>query len=109
MEDYRNKRNKNVRLAVMTEQEVRDIVTDAVETALRTQQRATTLLHGAEERDTQRYVYGIKGIMDLFGCSRSTAAKYKSGLLKKAVSQHGRKITIDVRKARELFKNKDNH
>lgn len=89
----------------MTEQEVRDIVTDAVETAFRAERAA----RGDPTEKTPSYVYGIKGIMELFGCSRSTATKYKSGLLKEAVSQQGRKITIDVRKAREIFKNKHNH
>lgn len=50
------------------------------------------------------YVYGLKGIQDLFHVSHSTAQIYKDGILKDAIYQTGRKIVVDVEKAIELFK-----
>ncbi len=54
-----------------------------------------------------KYVYGLKGIRDLFKISHTTAQKYKDTILKDAVTQHGRKIITDVNKAMKLFK--DSH
>lgn len=52
---------------------------------------------------TQGYVYGLKGIRQLFGVSHATAQRYKDSFLKPAVSQRGRKIVVDKAKALELF------
>lgn len=50
-----------------------------------------------------KYVYGIKGIADLFGCSVPTANKIKrSGKIDKAITQVGRKIVVDAEMALEL-------
>jgi hypothetical protein len=51
-------------------------------------------------------VYGIAGIAQIFGCSIPTASRIKrSGVINAAISQVGRKITIDVDKALELANN----
>lgn len=52
---------------------------------------------------TQGYVYGLKGIRQLFGVSHATAQRYKDTFLKPAVKQNGRKIVVDAAKALELF------
>ena len=52
---------------------------------------------------SQGYVYGLKGIRDLFNVSTSTAQKYKDTFLKPAVKQNGRKIVVNVDKALALF------
>ena len=54
--------------------------------------------------DTERkYVYGILGIVKLFGCSLHTANRIKkSGKIDKAITQIGRKIIVDVELALEL-------
>ncbi|MDC2642591.1 DUF3853 family protein [Bacteroides ovatus] len=54
--------------------------------------------------DTERkYVYGILGIAQLFGCSMPTANRIKkSGKIDKAITQIGRKIIVDVELALEL-------
>ena len=57
-----------------------------------------------EEDKEKTYVFGIEGIMKLFGVCRSTAQTYKATFLKDAIEQHGRKIVTDVDKARVLFK-----
>ena len=52
---------------------------------------------------SEKYVYGIKGIADLFGCSVPTANKIKkSGKIDKAITQVGRKIIVDAELALEL-------
>ena len=55
------------------------------------------------ESAAKRYVYGLKGIQDLFKCSHLTAQRYKDGLIKDACMQSGRKIIVDVDHALELF------
>lgn len=51
----------------------------------------------------RRYVYGIKGIMQLFGVSNVTAQRYKRGIIREAVSQNGRIIVVDADRALQLF------
>lgn len=53
----------------------------------------------------KKYVYGIRGIAKLFGCSTSSANRIKkSGIINKAIIQNGRKIIIDSELALELMK-----
>jgi hypothetical protein len=52
---------------------------------------------------TKKYVYGILGIAQLFGCSMPTAHRIKkSGKISKAITQMGRKIIVDAELALEL-------
>lgn len=52
---------------------------------------------------SKKYVYGIKGIAELFGCSIPTASRIKqSGKIDRAVTQIGRKIIVDAELALEL-------
>lgn len=55
------------------------------------------------EQKSARYVYGLQGIRDIFGCSHATAQRYKNTFLQDAIIQNGRKIVIDVDKAMKLF------
>ncbi|MEC4028660.1 DUF3853 family protein [Myroides odoratimimus] len=58
-------------------------------------------------QSTKRYVYGIRGIAELLGCSITTANKIKKeGHIKKAIIQRGRKIIVDADLALELFAKK---
>ena len=48
---------------------------------------------------------GLEGIASIFGVSISTAKRIKaSGIIDKAISQHGRVIVTDVDKALELYR-----
>jgi hypothetical protein len=59
------------------------------------------------EPTKKRLVYGIAGIARLFNCSMTTANRIKaSGKIDRAISQHGRMITVDVDLALELMKRK---
>ncbi len=49
------------------------------------------------------YVYGLRGIEQLFGVSHKTAQYYKDHIIKEAVMQNGRKIVVDADLALELF------
>lgn len=54
---------------------------------------------------SEKYVYGIAGIQEIYGCSKSTANRIKkSGNIDKAISQTGRTIVIDRELALKLFK-----
>ena len=47
--------------------------------------------------------YGLEGIQRIYGCSKATASRIKrSGVIDGAISQFGRKITIDVKKALQI-------
>ena len=59
--------------------------------------------HTQAANPTGRLVYGLKGIRDLFGVSHLTAQRYKDGIIKEAVRQHGRKIVVDADLALKLF------
>lgn len=54
----------------------------------------------------KKYAYGLRGIRETFKVSHATAQKYKDGILKDAITQHGRKIIMDIDKAMKLFKEK---
>lgn len=53
--------------------------------------------------NSKKYIYGIRGIAELFGCSIPTACRIKqSGKIDKAITQIGRKIIVDANLALEL-------
>ncbi len=57
---------------------------------------------------TKQYVYGQKGVAELFGCSVPTASRIlASGKIADAVSKIGRTIVVDADKALELTKRKE--
>lgn len=51
----------------------------------------------------KRYVYGLRGIRELFSICHTTAQRYKSGILAPAIIQNGRKIIVDAELAMQLF------
>ena len=61
------------------------------------------ILSPKEIKIEKRYVYGIAGICEVFGCSKPTAIRIKkSGRIDKAITQIGRKIVIDAELALQL-------
>lgn len=68
-----------------------------------TNQTATIMVDNTPKE--KRLVYGIAGIAQLFNCSMTTANRIKaSGKIDRAISQHGRMITVDADLALELMK-----
>ena len=62
---------------------------------------------GKEEEPKKRFVFGLDGICDLFGCSKSTAERIKkSGIIDAAITQVKRKIVVDAELALQLFGNR---
>lgn len=58
-----------------------------------------------QEEAQKRLVYGIAGIAQLFGCSKTTANRIKaSGIIDEAITQCGRMITVDADLALSLLK-----
>lgn len=52
----------------------------------------------------EKFVYGLKGIAKLLGCSVSSAMRLKkSGKINEAIIQDGRKIIVDVQKTLVLL------
>ena len=48
-------------------------------------------------------VYGLDGIMSLFNVSKTTAWRYRNGIIKDACTQRGHVIIVDTAKALSLF------
>ena len=58
----------------------------------------------------KRYVYGLAGLMKLFGCSISTAERIKqSGVIDQAISQTGDIIVVDAELALDLLRVSGKH
>lgn len=56
-----------------------------------------------QPKDFKNFVYGIAGIAELFGCSKTTANRIKqSGIIDGAITQYGNKIVVNAEKALEL-------
>lgn len=84
---------------VMTAGQLRELATEIAREAV-----AALSAQPAPRAEARReYVYGIRGIRNLFDVSHSTAQHYKNTFLRPAVTQRGRKIAVDVEMARRLF------
>ena len=58
-----------------------------------------------QQPETPEYVYGISGLAELLGCSKSTAANIKrSGIINTAITQHQRTIIIHSATALSLLR-----
>ena len=58
----------------------------------------------------KKYVYGLAGLMKLFGCSISTAERIKqSGVIDQAISQTGDIIVVDAELALDLLRVSGKH
>lgn len=85
-------------VVVLTVEQLKEFATEVVREVLSFQHAETACI--AAESDV---VYGLRGIRDLFNVSHATAQRYKNTFLQPAISQRGRKITVDVDMARRLF------
>lgn len=64
---------------------------------------ATIKDNPSQPTSEKKYVYGIDGIAEIFGCSRPTASRIKkSGRINAAIRQIGRKIVVVVELALSL-------
>lgn len=82
------KTNYNTRVIDLTLGEL----LDAIEGRVR-----SVLSNKNPEKEERRYVYGLKGLAKLFGCSKTTASRIKtSGKIDKAITQIGSLLIIDA-------------
>lgn len=92
----------NNSIIVLTGEQLKEFAAEAARAAI-----AAGNIHAEpEETPGKRYVYGLRGIRDLFNVSHPTAQKYKDTFLAPAIMQRGRKIIVDAAKAMELYKQK---
>lgn len=94
--------NDNTRVIDLTLGDLLDIV----------ETRVRQVLNGTMPKNTEerKYVYGLKGLMNLLGCSKTTASRLKqSGKLDAAITQCGSLIIIDAEKALQLAGNNKNN
>lgn len=80
---------------IVSPEDLAALVKNAVEKALEARDR--------REEEASAQVFGLKGIADLFGVSKTTAFEYKRTFLAPAVKQVGQKIVTDVKEAKRLF------
>ncbi|MBR2194714.1 MAG: DUF3853 family protein [Salinivirgaceae bacterium] len=89
---------KNLPIWQLSTGELIDIISTVLDSKLQKQER---------EPKGNTYVYGIRGIAHLFGCSIATANQIKrSGLIDDAITQINRKIVVDRELALKLIKRK---
>lgn len=89
------KTNPNTRIIDLTLGELLDAVEDRVKQVLAGKPQA--------DEKKKKYVYGLKGLAKLFGCSKTTASRIKtSGKIDKAITQIGALLIIDADLALEL-------
>lgn len=95
------KNNDNTRIIDLTLGELLDAV----------EQRVKETLTGKTQpyEKKKRYVYGLKGLAQLFGCSKTTASRIKtSGKIDKAITQVGALLIIEADLALELAGKEEN-
>lgn len=92
-------------IAVMTPYELQQLVETSVRRILTEFTDMAMMPKINPKPEKKRYVYGIKGIAEIFNCSLPTANRIKkSGRISRAITQVGRKVVIDVEMALELAK-----
>jgi len=89
---------KDTMLATMTAGQLIDFLADHEKS-----NGSGRITETAEIPGAPRYVFGLRGIMELFNCCQVTAQHYKNGIIKDAVKQNGRKIITDADMALKLF------
>lgn len=85
---------------IVSPKDLEALVKNAVEKALEARDR--------REEEASAQVFGLQGIADLFGVSKTTAFEYKRTFLAPAVKQVGQKIVTDVKEAKRLFAQRAN-
>ncbi len=67
------------------------------------EERVNTKVVVDTTKESKPHVYGLAGIAELFGCSKTSANRIKqSGVIDEAITQIGNLIVCDAKKALEL-------
>ena len=91
------------KIVFMDAESLRAVVSEAVKAATAKEEAEKELRTAGK-----RFVYGLRGIRELFHVSHPTAQRYKNTFLAPAIMQRGRKIVVDADLAMELYKNNAN-
>ena len=87
----------------MTGEELSELIKNELQNGT---QNPNSSPQSANKSIEQKYIYGLKGIAKLFGCSVSSARRLKpSGKINDAIIRDGRKIIVEVDRALQLVKN----
>lgn len=104
----KNKR-KQQQSSISLKDLVNDILVDALKEALKSEKECNQEETPSKRVALKRYVYGLKGLSDLLGCSISTAQRVKSsGVIDAAISQTFKTIVIDADLALDLLRLSNN-
>ncbi len=95
--------NKDTPIFRLTVGELLNIIAEQSENTI-----TTTVNSGNNTESSKKYVYGLRGIRQLFKVSHVTAQRYKDTIIKEAVMQQGRKIIVDADYAMKLFNERRN-
>lgn len=94
------KHDLNTRIIDLTLGELLDAIEERVKAIQTSDQPATS---------EKRFVYGLKGLARLLGCSKTTAARLKaSGDYDEAITQIGALLLIDADKVLEIARDRNN-
>ncbi|WP_262918230.1 DUF3853 family protein [Parabacteroides faecalis] len=89
--------NPNTPISFLTVGDLMDIVTKCMSEQVK--------LIPEPDVEERKFVYGLKGLADLLGCSVVTAHKIKnSGVIDNAITQIGKKIIVDADLALNLIR-----
>lgn len=88
--------SENTPLAALTIGEFKSLLEGCLD-------KVASAASSGQVKTSGNYVYGLRGIQQLFGVSHRTAQEYKDGIIKDAVMQNGRKIVVDADLALGLF------
>ncbi|MCL1933569.1 MAG: DUF3853 family protein [Candidatus Azobacteroides sp.] len=95
--------NLNLPLWQLTAGQLLDIISYGTQTKISVEDPIVKIIDTT--KDGKNYVYGLDGIANLFGCSKTTANRIKqSGKINTALYQYGNTIIADADKALELIK-----
>ena len=87
------------KVIIMTPAELKEFANNIIREATCNKGSVTS-----EPTPAKRFVYGLRGIRDLFNVSHPTAQRYKNTFLAPAIMQRGRKIVVDADMAIQLYK-----
>ena len=94
------KYDRNTRIIDLTLGELLDAIAESQQ-----QQPQEETIKTKKSGEAVGFVYGLKGLAKLLGCSKTTANRIKqSGKIDEAVTQVGALIVIDAAKALSLLK-----
>ena len=96
---------KHQLITELFEKHSKQLIEDLISMESESEKKQVAETAQAAVQNPKRYVYGIAGIAQLFGCSIPTAQRIKSsGVIDAAISQCGKIIVTDADMALDLLR-----